>query len=183
MLDFDGDGKLTEADKVFLLGGWEGSTPIVGDWNGNGRDSAGVHAQGHFALDFNADHAFEPDGDDEVFAFGWTDPSAQPLVGDWNGNGRTKVGVFFDGEWLLDLDGNRSQNGLAEVPFTFGPDDSQPIVGDWAGIGQHSPGAVKDGAWYLDINADLVHDEQDVIRNWGDVGEGQIVVAGSWGAQ
>ena len=28
------------------------------------------------------------------------------VFGDWNGDGRTKIGVYADGYWLLDYDGN-----------------------------------------------------------------------------
>ena len=33
-------------------------------------------------------------------------PGATPVAGDWNGDGTTKVGVFIDGLWFLDLNGN-----------------------------------------------------------------------------
>ena len=33
-------------------------------------------------------------------------PGATPVTGDWNGSGTTKVGVFLDGLWFLDLNGN-----------------------------------------------------------------------------
>ena len=29
-----------------------------------------------------------------------------PVTGDWNGDGTTKIGVFIDGRWFLDLNGN-----------------------------------------------------------------------------
>ena len=33
-------------------------------------------------------------------------PGATPVTGDWDGSGTTKVGVFLDGLWFLDLNGN-----------------------------------------------------------------------------
>ena len=32
---------------------------------------------------------------------GWTS-----VVGDWNGDGKTKIGIYKDGVWYLDYNGN-----------------------------------------------------------------------------
>ena len=39
-----------------------------------------------------------------TFHFGM--PGAVPVTGDWDGSGTTKIGVFLDGLWFLDLNGN-----------------------------------------------------------------------------
>ena len=39
-------------------------------------------------------------------------PGDQPVMGDWTGDGRIRVGVFRNGEWYLDLNGNRRWDGI-----------------------------------------------------------------------
>ena len=41
---------------------------------------------------------------DHVFHYG--EPGDVPLAGDWNGDGIRQIGVFHDGQWYLDLDGD-----------------------------------------------------------------------------
>ena len=38
-------------------------------------------------------------------------PEGQPVIGDWTGNGMMRIGVFHDGTWFLDLNGNRRWDG------------------------------------------------------------------------
>ena len=78
--------------------GQAGDQPVVGDWDGNpsGRDELGVFRAapdgitGEFILDI-ANHK-TMDSSNLVFTFGFgTD---HIIVGDWTGNGTTKVGVY-----------------------------------------------------------------------------------------
>lgn len=180
LLDYDGNGILNGGDKIFKLGGWQGSVPLVGDWNGNGRESAGIYVPGHFVLDYNADHHFENGPEDRVYGFGITGANVVPVIGDWNGNGKKKVGIFRAGQWLLDLNGDGQASGPGESLFFFGPKSGSPIVGDWAGIGKDTIGAVDDGAWYLDLNGDRIHNGLDPILFWGDEGANRIFIPGKW---
>ena len=41
---------------------------------------------------------------DHVFHYGT--PGDVPVAGDWNGDGIRQIGVFRDGQWILDLDGD-----------------------------------------------------------------------------
>ncbi len=70
------------------------------------------------------------------------------MIGDWNGDGKSKIGVFKDGAWRLDYNGNGS---LIKV-YSFGTTGSIPVVGDWNGDGKSKIGVFKDGAWQLDYN-------------------------------
>jgi len=68
-------------------------TPIVGDWNGAGKDEIGVVRSTNgtlaWSLDSNGDGMF--DGGDEEFSLGLATDT--PIVGDWNGSGTTKIGT------------------------------------------------------------------------------------------
>ena len=46
---------------------------------------------------------------------GWT-----PIVGDWNGNGTTKIGVYKDGILYLDYNGNGVWDSGSDKGFNFG---------------------------------------------------------------
>ena len=60
-----------------------------------------------------------------------------PRVGDWNGDGRSKVGVFRMGFfWVLDANGNTTFDGTGtglDKAFPFGGINGDvPVVGNWA---------------------------------------------------
>jgi len=81
------------------------------------------------------------------------------VPGDWNGDGRRKIGVYRKGLWLLDWDGG-GQLGDTEKVYSFGglPNDI-PVVGDWNGDGRMKIGIYRAGLWMLDLNGDGKYDE------------------------
>jgi protocatechuate 3,4-dioxygenase beta subunit len=76
-------------------------------------------------------------GAPEAVAFGL--PGAIPVVGDWNGDGRSEIGVYFKGEWFLDLNGN-GQWDPEDLWAKLGVQGDRPIVGDWDGDGKDDIG-------------------------------------------
>jgi len=53
------------------------------------------------------------------------------MLGDWNGDGKTKVGVFVgNGLWHLDVDGRCGWTGADRV-FVVGQAGDKPVVGKW----------------------------------------------------
>ena len=58
-----------------------------------------------------------------------------PVTGDWNGAGRSKIGVFRPrtGEWLLDLNGNNQWDdcGIDLCLTDFGDVGDIPVAGKW----------------------------------------------------
>jgi hypothetical protein len=141
-LDYNGDGIYEPGTDKFLQWGQPTGIPIVGDWNGSGTTKIGSWSLGpygpnvgQFVLDVNGDYAFEP-GTDAVFA--WGDGSSVPVVGDWNGDGRGKIGVFSNGVWVLDMNGGFTFDAIADAPFQFGgcgsapyPCGQIPVPGRW----------------------------------------------------
>ncbi len=78
-------------------------------------------------------------------------PGATPVAGDWNGDGVSEIGVFSNGLWFLDLDGN----GLwdeSDLWAKLGAGDDQPVAGDWDGDGKADIG-IFGIAWVGDIKA------------------------------
>ena len=54
-----------------------------------------------------------------------------PVVGDWNGTGKAKIGSFKGGFWAIDYNGNYVWNGAVIDRFAaFGQTGDVPFVGD-----------------------------------------------------
>jgi hypothetical protein len=188
-LDYDGDGVFNPEssggpDKQFPFG-WDGVTPVVGDWNGDGRDSVGVHANGFWFIDYDGDRLWHPEssgGPDKIFGFGgW--PGVELVLGDWNGDGRTKLGLYSQGFWFLDYDGNYAwDGGVADKVFGFGWTGAKPMVGDWNGDGRDSVAVYSGGFWFFDYDGDTQWNPapggQDRIFGLG--WTGAIPVVGDW---
>lgn len=111
MLDYNGNGvwDSPSVDRAFALG-QQYDIPVVGNWNGVGNtDKAGVFRNGLWVLDYNGNGVWEgpyqQGGLDSAFALGQA--GDVPVVGDWNGSGTAKAGVFRDGLWVLDLTATR----------------------------------------------------------------------------
>jgi hypothetical protein len=103
---FDGTGP--GKDIVFPFGGIAGDIPVVGDWSGDGKSNVGLFRHDHYwILDVNGNGNFDGvgPGQDRVVLFGRMAGDV-PVVGDWNGDGKTKIGVFRKGSWILDVDGS-----------------------------------------------------------------------------
>lgn len=70
---------------------------------------------------------------------------ATPVVGDFNGDGNTDVGVYRQGSWYIDLNGNGRWDS-EDLWAKLGRRDDLPITGDWDGDGKHDI-AVFGRAW------------------------------------
>lgn len=144
-------------DRAFAFGGVAGDIPISGDWNGDGTEKAGIYraSNGLFILDFDGDRLFNP-AIDKVYDLGvGTAAGDVPVVGDWNGSGASKVGLFRAGFlWILDSNGNGvfQQGADQAIPFG-GVAGDVPVVGDWDGNGTANLGLFRSGFfWILDVN-------------------------------
>ena len=73
------------------------------------------------------------------------------VAGDFNGDGIAEMAVFFDGYWLVDLNGNGVWDD-DDLWIKMGSENDQPIVGDWDGDGKTDIG-VFGPEWPGDLNA------------------------------
>ena len=186
--DVDGNQQFNQPpDQAFAFGGIAGDIPITGDWNGDGRTKVGIYrpSNGLFILDSNGDQQF--DAGDAIYNLGvGTQAGDVPVVGDWNGDGRTKVGLFRQGfSWILDYNGNGVFEQGIDKTYAFGGQAGDvPVVGDWTGTGTSKIGLVRQGFfWILDANGNGTFDGtgtgQDLAFPFGGVA-GDRPVVGDW---
>ncbi|QGJ68575.1 Hypothetical protein PBC10988_2360 [Planctomycetales bacterium 10988] len=175
--------------------GVSGDTLITGDWDGDGNKELGIFRDGNWLLDENGSRYWESGhlwegtgtGDVDVFAtFGQA--GDVPVVGDWNNDGKDEIGVFRNGTFYLDYDGNHdSGNGLST--FQFGTTGDTPVVLDWDGDGSDEVGIFRVDAndlgefHLLDMSIDIQNGGvvtlgSSVAFNFGQAGD--VPIAGNW---
>jgi hypothetical protein len=106
-------------------------------------------------------------------------PSITRWWGDWNGDGKAKIGVFRDGQWFLDANGNGTWDGCGnDLCLSFGLLGDLPVVGDWNGDGKARIGVFRNGQWFLDANGNGGWDSADLSLSFGLAGDKPVV--GDW---
>lgn len=78
------------------------------------------------------------------FTYGNPASHYKVVSGDWNGDGKTTVGVISKSggnlRWLLR---NANSGGVADLTFDYGNTNDIPIVGDWNGDGSVTVGVIR----------------------------------------
>lgn len=77
-----------------------------------------------------------------------------PVSGDWTGSGVKRIGVFRNGTWLLDINGNGVFDA-GDKTVQFGQAGDLPVMGDWNGTGQIKIGLFRQGTFILDLSGHL----------------------------
>lgn len=185
VLDTFGHRQYDSTSTVFTFG-LGGDTPIVGDWDASGRDRVGVfrgvNGQGLFVFDTLGHQHY--DASSTVFNFG--SGTDQPVIGDWNGDGISKAGVFRNnggvGLFLLDANGDHVFDA-GDQTFNYGLGTDRPVIGDWSGDTHAKVGVARDhGAgglvWSLDYNGNFVFDPADLVFAFGS--NTAVPVVGKW---
>jgi hypothetical protein len=82
---------------------------------------------------------------------GWDgNASDKPIVGDFNNDGTTDIGVFRSGAWILDY----GMDGIVNRRFNYGLPTDKPLVGDFNNNGKMDIGVYRSGQWILDYGMD-----------------------------
>jgi hypothetical protein len=150
--------------------------------SGAANYTLGIFAGGTWYLDEDNDSVWSGTPYDGLFAdFRKSLPGAISVTGDWNNSGTTKVGVYADGYWYLDRNGNGVWDGTStDRLFNFGFPGATPVTGDWTGNGTTKVGVYVDGYWYLDRNGNGVWDGTSADRLFNFGFPGAIPVTGDW---
>jgi hypothetical protein len=134
-LDYNGNGTWNGnvIDRQYNFG-ILGDTPVSGDWNADGRAEIGVFRNSThlFYLDYNGNGVWNGAGIDRLYNFGITGDI--PVVGDWNIDGTTEIGVFRNSthQFYNDYNGNGMWNGAGvDRQYNFGITGDKPVSGAW----------------------------------------------------
>lgn len=109
---------------------------------------------------------------DHVFYFGAEGDT--PIAGDWNGDGISTIGVFRDGQWHFDMDGDGRWSKGDEVA-QFGQEGDLPVVGDFNGDGVDEIGIYRAGKWIIDTNGNRKIDAGDKVFELGTASDQPVV--------
>ena len=112
---------------------------------------------------------------DHVFHYG--NAGDTPIAGDWNGDGVKSIGIFRNGQWHLDTDGD-GRFTKSDAIANFGQAGDLPVVGDWNGDGIEEIGVFRAGQWIVDSNGDQILNAVDQVFELGTAGD--IPVVGDW---
>jgi hypothetical protein len=89
-----------------------------------------VYSGGYWYLDYDGNYLWEYPAKDQVWSLGWA--GTTPVMGDWNGDGKTKAGAFINGFWYLDYNGNGVFDGSGtDRIYAFGLAGDTPVAGHW----------------------------------------------------
>lgn len=116
---------------------------FVGDWDGDGDDTAGIRRGNTYFLDNNNDGVA-----DIQFGFGLSTDTH--LVGDWDGDGGDEIGLKRGERYYLDY----NFDGGAEIYQAFGDPGDQTIIGDWDGDDKDEIGLKRGSRFYLSFDYD-----------------------------
>ncbi|OGP90308.1 MAG: hypothetical protein A2156_12010 [Deltaproteobacteria bacterium RBG_16_48_10] len=91
-----------------------------------------------------------------------------------------RVGVFSNGYWSLDSNGNRAWDGCStDLCLAFGLSIDLPVVGDWNNKGISKSGVFRNGNWFLDLNGNgILESPGDPMYIFGQAGD--LPVTGDW---
>lgn len=136
----------------------------------------GAYTAGYWALDQNGNSVWDGTGLDRLTYWTLGVAGETPVYGDWNGDGRTKTGVFADGTWLLDYNGNGVWDGPGVDKLVyFGGPGYQPVLGNWNGSGGTKIGVYQNGTWMIDYNGDFTWGGLDRVVFFGGAGYTPVV--------
>jgi List-Bact-rpt repeat protein len=167
-IDQNGNGTLDACgvDTCPFVYGQAGDIPVAGDWTGNGTMRVGVFRPSNhqWYFDINGDHNIQTCKIDACAkSFGVS--TDIPIVGDWTGSGKTRIGIFRPStqHWILDINGDRKiGKGCKgdQCILSFGLPGDVPVVGDWNGSGADEIGVYRPstGEWFLDYNGNGIFD-------------------------
>jgi hypothetical protein len=123
------EGGLGAADFSFLFGNL-GDKPFVGDFNGNGADSIGLHRESTGLVYFR--NTLTTGVADNQFIFG--NPGDRLVAGDWgNVDGIDTPGLFRPGNTTWYFRHSNTQ-GIADSQFVWGQASWLPVAGHF-GLG------------------------------------------------
>jgi hypothetical protein len=168
--------------------GVDGDYPLMGDWDGDGDETAGVvrlRGDGVLVWYLRNSNSAGPN-DVPTFVYGrWTSTSeAYPVAGDWDGDGVDTPGVagWRQGSgaltWALR---NSATAGSPDTTVAFGQATDFPLVGDYDGDGDDTPGVHRqENTFFLSSDARAGAPATRIAYGSTDARIGEHPVVGDW---
>jgi hypothetical protein len=163
------------------------NTAVAATFSGPMNVKIGVFrpSTGQWFLDVNGNGLIDDCQSNGCPTFGQS--GDKPVVGDWNGTGTIKIGVYTPSthQWKLDLNGNDQWEGCTVdkcVNINWASTDL-PVVGRWTTasltdrVGIYRP---SKGYWRTDLNGNGTWDSCRVDGCWGFGNLIGLPVAGDW---
>ena len=172
---------IDEDDNLYGCCGSDGATApgTIFELAAARADSLGVYSGGYWYFNVN--------GTTKIVAAPASWASATPVTGDWNGTGKTDIGLFNNATatWWLDYTGDGVFKTSETFAFGFGGSGVMPVVGDWNGAGKTEVGVYANGAWFRDVDGSHTWDATNqaalAYLGWNDGGTHTVIpVPGHW---
>lgn len=129
------------ASSTWLTGfGGTSSTPLLGDWNADGRTDIAMYNSGSWSFATSTATSFQT-GTVSPLSFG----SGIPLTGDFNGDGVIDIGTYSNGSWQVALGTGSGFSPAGSFSRSLGSSSSTPLTGDFNGDGYTDIGVVDSG--------------------------------------
>jgi len=170
-----GDSRAIEAEPGLPDPANAGTPVAIGQRPKNVPPSRQNATEGRRLLQLNEHGPRRIDVVDHVFRYGAGKDI--PVAGDWNGDGIRTIGIFRDGTWQLDLDGD-GRWSRSDVIVQFGQTGDVPVVGDFDGNGVDEIGVYRKGRWMIDSDRNRELTAHDRVFELGGANDQPVV--GDW---
>lgn len=172
-------GEPAESESISKIEATPSELPLIGDWNGDGRDTIGLYDPGTGVCRLWNDY----DKAEEDLRFrvdslpGWI-----PIVGDWNGARVDTLGLYDpETSTFRFLHHNSTNSSFAAIQYGPPGKGWLPVAGDWNGDGFDTIGLYDPtrGLFFLK-NPPKGRPEDEIIFEFGVPGDVRIPIAGDW---
>jgi hypothetical protein len=175
-------GSASQADTITPPGSMPLLTYVMpnGEWSTSQEIGSGIFNQPFpfFYRGFGARRIIPVGGfSTNMLMFGFYDVTHEKQVRvkqSVNGVAQDVFGVFNDGKWFVDSNGDQMHES-DDATYQFGSPGDIPVSGNWSATGL---GVFNAGRWSIDANGTGGWDNGDVAYNFGQAGD--IPVVGDW---
>jgi hypothetical protein len=141
------------AELEFFFGD-PGDVPLVGDFNGDGRDTVSIWRPAEARVFIINELGEDGKGLGAAeFDFYFGDSGDTPFVGDFDGDGIDTIGLYRESTGFVYFT-NTLATGVADLSFYFGNPGDQVLAGDWDGDGDDTVAVYRPSNGRLYVNLD-----------------------------
>lgn len=134
---------------------------LVGDWNGDGKDTIALRKGNQFAFSNE-----NPISGTPQFTFTLGEPSDTFLVGDWDGDGKDTISLRRGNKFYIK---DTLTGSTFTSIFSYGKTSDEVFIGDWDGDGTDTLALRRGNEFYISNRNG--NDKADKIVNFGRAGE------------